>query len=129
MTSPRQKVQRIFLTFYVVCFAIGGINHGRDFLAYGPRPYSWGPPLLEAFWTALIFLDSAVVILLLRGERRAGLALAAVVMILDVAANSYAAFVLAVPGFGVALPLQSAFLGFVLGSIVFLWRPVTTLQD
>lgn len=52
---------------------------------------------------------------------RAGLALAAIIMVCDVAANSYAFFVLGIEGFAVALPLQAAFLGFVLGSIGFLW--------
>jgi hypothetical protein len=42
-------------------------------------------------------------------------------MLADVAANSYAAFVLHFPGFWPALQLQILFLGFVLGSITFLW--------
>ena len=77
--------------------------------------------MLEAFWTALMFLDAAVVFLLIFGKRRLGLLLALVIMTLDVAANSYAALVLRIAGFEVALPLQSAFLGFVIGSTPFLW--------
>ena len=121
MTKSRMLPQRLFLAIYVICFAIGGINHAKDFMIYGPRPYSWGPPLLEAFWTALMFLDAAVVFLLIFGKRRLGLPLALVIMTLDVAANSYASLALKIEGFESALPLQSAFLGFVLGSAPFLW--------
>lgn len=113
--------QRIALAVYIICFTVGTVSHALDFLALGLRPYSWGPPLLEAFWSSLVVLDLAVVTLLLRGQRRWGLALAAIIMVSDVAGNSYALFVLGIEGFEVALPLQAAFLGFVLGSIGFLW--------
>ena len=113
--------QRIALAVYVLCFAIGAVSHALDFIALGPRPYSWGPPLLETFWSSLVVLDPAAAGLLLFGKRRAGLALAAIIMVCDVAANSYAFFVLGIEGFTLALPLQAAFLGFLLGSIGFLW--------
>jgi hypothetical protein len=113
--------QRIALAVYVACFTIGTISHALDFLLLGLRPYSWGPPLLEVFWSSLVALDFAVVAVMLFGKRRAGLVLAAIIMVCDVAANSYAFFVLGIEGFAVALPLQAAFLGFVLGSIGFLW--------
>ena len=87
----------------------------------GLRPYAEAPIMLEAFWSSLVVLDFTVVALLLFGQRRAGLALAAIIMVGDVAANSYASFGLGIEGFAVALPLQAAFLGFVLGSIGFLW--------
>jgi len=113
--------QRIALGVYVACFTIGTISHALDFWALGLRPYSWGPPLLEAFWSSLVVLDPVAAGLLLLGKRRAGLVLAAAIMVCDVVANSYAFFVLGIEGFAVALPLQAAFLGFVLGSIGFLW--------
>jgi hypothetical protein len=114
-------VQRFALGVYAACFTIGTISHALDFVALGLRPYCWAPPLLEAFWSSLVVLDAAAAALLLSGKRRAGLALAAVIMVCDVAANGYAFFVLGIEGFAVALPLQAAFLGFVLGSIGFLW--------
>jgi len=113
--------RRIALAVYILCFAIGTVSHALDFLALGQRPYSWGPPLLEAFWSSLVVLDPIVAGLLLFGKRRTGLVLAAIIMVCDVAANSYAFFVLGIEGFAVALPLQAAFLGFVLGLIGFLW--------
>lgn len=118
--------QWIALAVYILCFAIGTVSHALDFLAQGLRPYSWGPPLLEVFWSSLMVLDPAAAALLLSGKRRAGLALAAIIMVCDVAANSYAFFVLGIEGFAVALPLQAAFLGFVLGSIGFLWPDSAT---
>lgn len=84
------------------------LNHGGDFLSYGARPYNWAPALLEAFWSALLFLDLATIGLLLLGKLRVGLALAATIMISDVAANSDGFFVLGIPDFKVALPLQAA---------------------
>ncbi|MFN7399992.1 MAG: hypothetical protein ACK5SX_13265 [Sandaracinobacter sp.] len=113
--------QRIAIGVYIACFAIGTITHVRDFWVLGLRPYVGAPILLEAFWSSLVVLDPAVVALLSFGKRRAGLALAAIIMVCDVAANSYALFMLGIEGFAVALPLQAAFLGFVLGSIGFLW--------
>lgn len=113
--------QRIALGVYVACFTIGTLSHARDFWVLGLRPYAGAPTVLEAFWSSLVVLDAIVVGLLLFGKRRRGLVLAAIIMVCDVAANSYAFFVLGIEGFAVALPLQAAFLGFVLGSIGFLW--------
>ena len=113
--------QRIAIAVYIACFAVGTLSHGRDFWVLGLRPYEGAPILLEAFWSSLVLLDPAAAGLLLFGKRRAGLVLAAIIMVCDVAANSYAFFVLGIEGFAVALPLQAAFLGFVLGSIGFLW--------
>ena len=53
--------------------------------------------------------------------RKLGLILAAVIMTLDVTANTYALVVLNIPAFGVAVVLQATFLGFVIGSIPFVW--------
>jgi ParB/RepB/Spo0J family partition protein len=91
-------VQRIALGVYIACFTIGTVTHALDFWALGLRPYSWGPPILEAFWSSLVVLDPAAAGLLLFGKRRAGLALAAIIMVCDVAANSYAFFVLGIEG-------------------------------
>lgn len=47
--------------------------------------------------------------------------LAASIMIGDVAANTYALIALSIPAFGFSVPLQATFLGFVLGSLPFVW--------
>ena len=117
---------RVIIGIYITCFGIGVFNHARDFAAYGWRPYDWGPFLLEVFWSLLIFLDALAIMLLLSRFRRAGLVLAASIMIGDVAANTYALIALSIPAFGFSVPLQATFLGFVLGSLPFVWpvKPV-----
>jgi hypothetical protein len=46
-------------------------------------------------------------------------------MVSDVAANSYALIAFARPGAAIALALQATFLGFIFGSIAFLWPSKT----
>ena len=117
-TSPKFIITR---AIYIACFCLGTFNHARDFASSGWRPYAASPPILEAYWTSLIFLDLLVVALLLLRSMQVGLLLAISVMITDVAANAYASFWLGVPGFNIGLPLQAAFSGFMLGSAPFLW--------
>jgi hypothetical protein len=106
---------------YIACFCVGAFSHARDFASSGWRPYAASPAILEVYWTSLLFLDLLVVALLLLRSMRVGLLLAISVMITDVAANAYASFWLGIPGFDTGLPLQAAFLGFILGSAPFLW--------
>ena len=113
---------RVVLGLYISCFGAGAYNHARDFLTYGLRPYNWGPPLLEVFWTSLILLDLLAIATLLSRFKRLGLGLAAAIMISDVTANTYALVVLNMPAFGLAVLLQATFLGFVLGSLPFVWH-------
>ena len=110
---------------WMVCligFASGAFNHARDFAAWGWRPYVWGGPVLEAFWTALLPLDLLVVVLILTRRRRAGLLLALSIMVADVAANSVAMWRFGLAAFALSLPIQACFLGYLLGASPFLWR-------
>ena len=106
--------QRIALYLVALGFAFGAATHALDFVHFGWWPYRFGPPLLNVFWNALVVLDAAVVVLILTGWRAAGLAVASVVMIADVAANTYAWLGLGFGAFAISVPLQSAFLGLVL---------------
>jgi hypothetical protein len=115
-------VEQAALAVYLLCFGYGALTHAYDFVRYGWWPYRFGPPAANLFWNALLLLDAAVVALLLLGRRRVGLALALVVIAADVAINFYAWRVLGFDGFAVAVPVQALVLGFVLGSIAFLWR-------
>lgn len=129
MDNFRSRAELYILVVYISCFAVGVVTHGIDFARLGWRPYQWGPPLMETFWTALIFLDSIVILLLVLGKRRSGLLLALAIMTLDVAANSYAHFVIQIPGFSVPLLLQTGFLGFILGSVAFVWPGKTEVRS
>ena len=118
--------RRICIAIYCACFAQGTVAHILDFINEGWLPYHRGPLLIRVFWTFLVLLDPGVIVLLLK-HRRAGLVAAGSIMLLDVIANSYAAFILRDNGFAIALPLQCLFVGFILGSFPFLW-PVRHLQ-
>lgn len=99
--KPREDTHtRIVFGIYLAGFGVGAFNHARDFIAYGSRPYNWGPNLLETFWTSLIVLDLLAIALLLSRHRQAGLLLASIIMIADVAANTYALVILRIPAFG-----------------------------
>ena len=112
--------EKVALTIYAVSFGEATLAHLSDLLHAGWLPYH-GPLLLRLFWTALIVLDPLVLALLLLRRRRTALLLAAIIMVADVGANTYAATSLHLHGFSLALPLQTLFLGFVLGSVSFLW--------
>lgn len=118
----RGAQERVALGVIVGGFAIGCFTHAMDFWWFGWAPYRFGPPVANAFWNSLVVLDAAVIVLLARGRRRAGLVLACAVMLGDVAANSYAWGVLGLSAFAPALVAQTGFLGFLLGSVGFLWR-------
>lgn len=113
--------QRLALGVYVACFSVGTYTHLLAVRHHGWRPHPFAPDAMNVFWTALTVLDPAVVLALLSGWRRSGLSLALAIMVADVAVNSYAHYGLGISGFEAALQMQTAFAGFVLGSITFLW--------
>lgn len=112
---------RLAIGVYVAAFAAATLFHASDIVRGGWLPYRFAPLPLNMFWTSLTLLDPAVVVALLAGWRRSGLTLALLIMITDVAANSYALYGLGYPAFAISLQLQTAFLGFVVGSIAWLW--------
>ena len=82
-------------------------------------------PYVTAYWTSLTVFDPLAVFLLIFAPRK-GLLLALVIMLSDVAINSGVTYTDLPPASPYAVDygvqLQTAFLGFVLGSIPFLWR-------
>ena len=82
-------------------------------------------PFVTAYWTSLTVLDPLAVVLLVFAPRK-GLLLALAIMLTDVAINSGVTYMDLPPAspyaVGYPVQLQTAFLGFVLGSIPFLWR-------
>ena len=93
------------------------------------RPRNWAFRHFETFWTSLIILGSLAVATLLSRYKAVGLLLSLGIMIADVAANTYALVVLDIPAFGLSVPLQATFLGFILGSLPFVWPRSTLASD
>jgi hypothetical protein len=117
----RHAWERVCLAIIVGAFAYGTYTHAADFVQIGWWPYDFGPPAFNLFWNLLVFLDAAVVALVVTGWRRCGLGLALAVMLVDVAVNTYAWQVLDFDWFGTAVAFQAALLGLIVGSIGFLW--------
>jgi uncharacterized membrane protein len=116
------KLDRSLLLFVSLCMAAGGLTHWADIVRGGLFPYHWMPLAYNVFWTSLAVLDFAAV-LLLWTHRKAGALLILVIMVADVAANSYAVYGLKMQFQSFApLQAQSIFLGFVVGSFALLWR-------
>lgn len=119
---PHPPWVKVVLAIYVLAFLIGTSTHVNA-LVHG----WWLPhhPFVNAYWASLTFLDPLAIFLLLRFPR-AGLLAALAIMITDVGINSFATFIYSDAAshyaVGYFVQLQTAFLGFVLGSAPFLWR-------
>lgn len=116
---------RAVLAVYILAFGAAACFHALDLIRWGLFPYRFAPWPMNVFWTSLTLLDPLAIALLVTGRRRTGLVLASAIMIADVAVNSFAHFGLGYSDFTISLLLQTAFLGFVLGSLPFLWRQRT----
>jgi hypothetical protein len=115
-TSTRIRI------LYAVCMAGAAFNHARIVLAHGLHwNYGGVHPLLAGFWTALAFIDPLAVVLLF-ARPRAGLALTAAVIVIDVAVNACAGLAY---GFDrAAFRAQMLFLVVVLATLRPAWRGV-----
>jgi hypothetical protein len=112
---------KLTLAVYTVAFTIGTTTH---LIVLIKGWWFAGHPFINAYWTSLTFFDPLAVFLLFRFPK-AGLLLASTIMVTDVGINSLATFLYfdndghyAVE---YAVQLQTAFLGFVLGSAPLLW--------
>lgn len=114
-----RRAQQVALAIWTVAFLIGAFNHARDLAGGGWLPYGFAPLGCNIFWTALLPIDLAVVALLWT-RRRIGVWLGVVVMVADVAVNSWFSYSHNFPELTSALQLQTLFLGFVLGSAAWL---------
>lgn len=112
---------QLTLAVYVFAFLIGTSTHIIAIVRGWWLPHH---PIVNAYWGSLTVLDPLAIILLIRSPQR-GLVLSAMIMVSDVAMNSFASLMYFHPGeeyaASYALQLQTAFLGFVLGSAPFLW--------
>jgi hypothetical protein len=107
---------------YALCFLGAGFSHLGDIWLGGLLPYTWAPLAINAYWASLAVFDLLVVVLLYT-HPRAGMMLALAIMLSDVAVNSYVAYGLNYPerALELHLQLQTLFLGFVLGTVPFVW--------
>ncbi len=113
--------RRFILAILLLGFGWGTFTHALDYIDQGWAPYHMATPDMNLFWNALVFFDAAVFALLLSPFRRTALVAATALVLADVAVNSYAAFGIGLPGFPVGGAFQSAFLGFILGSLPVMW--------
>jgi len=113
---------RLILVLFSLCLAAGGTTHWMDIARGGFLPYGDMPFPINVFWTSLALLDFIALALLWK-RRNLGLLLTMAIMVADVAVNSYAAYGLGIAFLSFApLQVQTWFLGFVLGAIVFVWQ-------
>ncbi len=121
--APISRSAQLLRAVYAICLAGAALNHARDIWNGGWLPYSEAPPAMNFYWTALALLDPLAV-MFLYWRPRAGLALTLLIIVSDVSVNSYAVYGLGYrDSYAMAsLQLQSIFLGFVLGSFLYLWR-------
>jgi hypothetical protein len=119
------SARKLVFVIYSLCFGGAALNHARDIWQDGFLPYAHVPLPVNFFWTSLTVLDLLVVMALWVWPR-VGLTLALLIMVTDVAINSYVAYALEqttwIDRYGcAALQLQSLFLGFVAGTAPLLW--------
>lgn len=109
----------IFAVVFACCFAIGGINHGWDLIQGGVLPYRTVPLAINAFWSVLCPVDFLLAALIWL-RRRTAIRLGVLVLLLDVAVNSWIAYfsTLHISSFE-PLQAQSLLLGFVLAGALF----------
>ncbi|MEU5598529.1 hypothetical protein [Streptomyces sp. NPDC020298] len=105
---------------------VGAVTHITDLLRHGLHPYDWAPNWVNFYWSSLAALDPLAAILLIGGKRW-GVDLACVIVMTDLAVNSYATYgiqhstLAAEPG----LQRLIAFAVLVLGSAPFIRRHLT----
>lgn len=87
----------------------------------GWLPYRFAPLALNWFWTVLLPIDVAIVVLLWT-RTAAGAWLGVAIMLADVGVNSWVLHSVGMEGLPVAVQLQTLFLGVVLGSTTLLLR-------
>lgn len=111
----------IILVVYSIALAIGTVTHTIDALLYGwPYPSDYVPKWVSIYWSSLLIFDPLAIFLLWK-KRRIGLFVLLVIMMTDVAINSYAFYVLKLTVFNIFLQLQTLFLGFVIGTVYYVW--------
>lgn len=122
--APSNNGVTLVLAVWVAGFSVGTITHLIELLTQGFGVYGNVPVCVRVFWVSLTLIDPLIVIMLLL-RLRAGIWLAIVVMVADVAVNWTVA--LSIPGAtGPGLITQPLFLLFLLSTTPLLWRSFRT---
>jgi uncharacterized membrane protein YGL010W len=108
MVSSLPRLPRWVLILFALCFLAACTVHVLDLWRHGWLPYHFAPLPLNAYWTALTFLDAFAAVLLL-WQPRIGLALAVLIITSDVVLNLFAQFYLRLHLRSAALSLQLLF--------------------
>jgi hypothetical protein len=105
---------------YALCLAGATYNHARIVVEHGLTwDYGGLPSFVSYFWTALTFIDSLAIILLLARPRH-GMVLTIAIIMSDVAINSWIGLAY---GFDAAsFVAQVSFLIFVMVTVRIAWR-------
>ncbi|GGM54447.1 hypothetical protein ACFFX1_50960 [Dactylosporangium sucinum] len=114
---------RYVLGAQVAVLTYGGVVHVVQLATGGWPPYGWAPPWLAAYFVSLTLFDPLAAVLLL-AARRAGVVLAATVLVTDAAANGWATYVLHTGG-TTARVAQAVITLLAVGALVtapWLWR-------
>jgi hypothetical protein len=108
------------MTVWCVCFLIGASTHARDIWEGGWLPYHAMPLPFNMFWTALLPLDLLVAAWIWM-KRRMAVVIGVLIMISDVAVNSYLVYGEGHRAMESSLVLQILFMFFVLLTAPLLW--------
>jgi hypothetical protein len=119
----RQKSAYWVSVVYATCLLGAGLNHCGDIWRGGWLPYRASPLFMNWYWSSLAAIDLIAAILLFLCPR-VGALLTLTIIVSDVGVNSYAVYGLGYNSWlsFLSLQLQTAFLGFVLGSFSIVWR-------
>lgn len=116
---------RWLFAIYIFCFGGATIRHISDIVRAGWLPYDFVPFWINLYWTSLTFFDPLAVLLIFISPL-AALILANLIMLSDVAINSYVTYGLFQDTIvqSLFLQAQTAFLIFVVLTTPLIWRKV-----
>ena len=120
MARNRSDTLRIvILVLWIAGFLVGTTTHVIDLVVGGENAYDGFPLGTRVFWMSLTVLDPITAVLLAR-RRRAGIVLALVVILVDVAVNWTVFATIGIPLFGVVN--QTLFAILLVSTAPMLWR-------
>jgi len=109
----------VILVVWIAGFLVGTTTHVVDLVVGGADAYAGFPPGVRVFWMSLTLLDP-ITIVLLALRRRAGIVLALVVILADIAVNWTVFATIGIPLFGVVN--QTLFAIVLVATAPVLWR-------